>query len=164
MDLLWGTPFYLNLAQRLRCSQQGRGWIESQLERHYEGERPIGRKELTRGRSGSRQHERLLDIERLVVSGFEALEYSAAASLASATLDRPPQWPRRIEHAAQPQDRYVETWTELATRVRPRRSARLSSRHEPPSRGRPHSCAQAAPPLEPRRRRLSRSGHVIPLA
>jgi hypothetical protein len=35
-------------------------------------------------------------------------------------------------------------------------------RHEPPSLGRPHSCAQAAPPLGPRRRRLSGSGHVIP--
>jgi len=39
----------------------------------------------------------------------------------------------------------------------------LSSRHEPPpSLGRQHSCAQAAPPLEPRRRRLSGSGDVIP--
>ena len=35
-----------------------------------------------------------------MVNGFEALEYSAAASLASATLDRPPRWPRRMAWVA----------------------------------------------------------------
>ncbi|HVH90051.1 MAG TPA: hypothetical protein VM783_01535, partial [Candidatus Acidoferrum sp.] len=70
----------------------------AQLERHYQGLTANRAQGSDSRQIRSRHHEDLLDVERLVVSGFEVFGYSAAASLASATLDRPPRWPRRIEH------------------------------------------------------------------
>ena len=93
---------------------------------------------------------------------LEVLEYSAAASLASATLDRPPQWPRRIEHAASPK---IATWRHGPNWRRgcgPGGASGCRVATSRPSLGRQHSCAQAAPPLEPQPQRLSGSGHVIP--
>jgi hypothetical protein len=86
------------------------------LERHYLGLTANRAQGSDSRQIRSRHHEDLLDVERLVVSGFEVREYSAAASLASATLDRPPRSPRRIEHLS-PMDRTGEAGAAPAARM-----------------------------------------------